>query len=109
MNFDAWKRLGPVEDIGDRLGFDVRACGRWPDFGYRLQTYNDRDVGRLVKRARQLARSLSTGELPVLLAMLHAGDFSWLADELSEGIWSKLDRTHGEHAAAVALAILRQC
>lgn len=109
MNFNTWKTLDPVEDIARKLGFDVASCRNWDDYGSRFQAANDRDVGHLVTKAKELAGVLSMGELPVLQAMLHAADFSRQADEISEErTWRRLDHTHGDNATAVALAIMRQ-
>lgn len=109
MNFKTWKGLDPVEDIARKLDFDVSQCGSWDDYSSRFQTANGKDAGHMVKRAKKIAGVLSTGELSVLQAMLHAADFSRQADELCEGkTWKGLDYTHGDNATAVALAILRQ-
>jgi hypothetical protein len=108
MNFDTWKNLPPVFGMARRLGFDIRRCADWADYTQCFIRANDRD-GHLVHAARQTAASLSTGEIPVLQAMLAAADFAWLADELGQNrTWDRLDRTHGEHSKAVAIAILRQ-
>lgn len=109
MDFSTWKTLDPVEDIAYKLGFDIGSCRSWNDYSSRFQTANDRDVGHLVKRAKEIAGVLSTGELPVLQAMLHAADFSRQADEIAEErTWRRLDYTQGDNATAVALAILRR-
>lgn len=108
MDFETWKELQPVQGAARHLGFDLGKCVDWQDYGGRFRFANTKDVGNLVNRAREIAGVLSSGELPVLLAMLHAADFSRQADELSQGeIWTKLDYTHGDHATAVALAIMR--
>lgn len=110
MNFDTWKHLDPVQGMAERLGFDTALSQSqdWDDYTTRFIRAND-DNGRMVKAAEDLWGYLSTGERPVLAAMLHAADFSRFADRWSEGgTWSALDRTYGDHAAAVALAILRQ-
>jgi hypothetical protein len=106
MDFDAFKHLDPVEDIARKLGFDIGSCRSWDDYGSRFQAANDKDAGHMVK---EIAGILSTGELPVLQAMLHAADFSRQADEISEErTWRRLDYTHGDNATAVALAIMRR-
>lgn len=108
MNFNTWRELQPVQDAAQNLGFTLAQCLSWQDFGERFRAANDKNVGHLVNRAREIADRLSSGELPVMIAMLHAADFSYQADELSGGeIWSRLDYTHGDHAIAVALAIWR--
>ncbi|MBB4282618.1 hypothetical protein GGE43_002535 [Agrobacterium tumefaciens] len=109
MDFSTWKTLDPVEDIAHKLGFDVSRCGSWDEYGSRFRAANDKDAGHLVTRAKEIAGVLTTGELAVLQAMLHAADFSRQADELCEGAtWRGLDRTHGDNATAVALAIMRR-
>lgn len=109
MDFNTFKNLDPVEDVARKLGFDIARCQSWDDYTSRFQAANDRDVGHLVKRAKELAGVLSTGELPVLQAMLHAADFSRQADEISEErTWRRLDYTYGDNATAVALAIMRR-
>ncbi len=109
MNFNTWKTLDPVEDIAHKLGFDVSQCSSWDDYGSRFRAANGKDVGRLVTRAAEIAHHLPAGELSVLAAMLHAADFSRQADTLCGGAtWKGLDRTHGDDATAVALAILRR-
>ncbi|MBY3531840.1 hypothetical protein HFN68_02610 [Rhizobium laguerreae] len=107
-SFATWKMLSPVTEMADRLGFDIEQCIDWEEYGDRFRAANDKDEGHMVKSARDLFTGLSTGERPVLAAMLHAADFSWLADELSgQETWTRLSRTYGDHAAAVALAIMR--
>jgi len=109
MDFKTWKTLDPIEDIARKLGFDLSRCSSWDDYGSRFRAANDKDVGHLVKRAKEIASHLSTGELSVLQAMLHAADFSRQADEISEErTWRRLDNTYGDNATAVALAIIRQ-
>jgi hypothetical protein len=106
-SFAAWKKLSPVVQMADGIGFDIEPCHNWEDYGTRFRAANDSD-GDMVNAARNLFGGLSTGERPVLVAMLHAADFSWLADELSGNeTWTLLSRTYGNHAAAVAFAIMR--
>lgn len=110
MDFNTWKHLAPVRSLAERLKFNntLALCDDWDDYQTRFIRANDED-GRMVKAAENLWGYLSTGERPVLAAMLFAADFSRFADRLSEsGTWSALDRTYGDHAAAVALAILRR-
>jgi hypothetical protein len=107
-SFATWKMLSPVIQMAGRFGFEIEPCLSWEDYGERFRTANDKDAGYMVKSAREAFNGLSTDERPVLAAMLHAADFSWLADELSGSqTWTRLDRTYGDHAAAVALAIMR--
>lgn len=110
MDFKTWKELLPVQQMAHQLDFgaDLAECHDWDDYTTRFIAANDKD-GQMVKKAQSLFDYLSTGERPVLEAMLHAADFSRFADELGgQETWRRLDRTYGDHAAAVALAILRQ-
>lgn len=110
MDFNTWKNLAPVREMAERLGFG-RALDQsynWEDYTTRFIQAND-DGGKMVKAAEGLWGYLSSGERPVLAAMLYAADFSRFADRFSgDGTWSALDRTYGNHAVAVALAILRR-
>jgi hypothetical protein len=107
-NFRRWKALTPVQDIAERINFDIAECQSWSDYAEAFQKQNDRSDDALVKGVRQLANVVSTGEVPVLLGMLHAADYSRVADEIGGAdIWRRLDLTYGEHAEAVALAIMR--
>ncbi|MBR0555008.1 hypothetical protein J5J10_04875 [Ciceribacter sp. L1K23] len=110
MDFNTWKTLPPVEEMATRIGFgaELSRSLNWDDYTSRFIQAND-DGGKIVKAAQDLWGYLSTGERPVLAAMLHAADFSSFADRWSDGeVWRDLDRTYGKHAAAVAFAILRQ-
>lgn len=110
MTFTTWKNLDPVQGMGSRLNFEdaLALCHNWDDYKRRFIQANNAD-GCMVKAAKDLWGYLSTGERPVLAAMLHAADFSRFADEFSGGgTWSALDRTYGDHAAAVGLAIMRR-
>ncbi|MGO7338083.1 hypothetical protein [Rhizobium leguminosarum] len=107
--FDRWKSLSPVKEMAGRIELDIGACQSWMDYTQTFCTENDRTEGALVNRVRGLAGVVSTGELPVLLAMLHAADYSRVADELAgESLWKRLDLTYGDCAEAVGLAIMRQ-
>lgn len=65
----------------------------------------DRD---LVDRARQRAGTASSGELAVLVAVLCACDFSWLADELGGGeTWRRIERLDLDYRLAVAAVVAR--
>lgn len=110
MDFNTWKNLDPVQQMAKRLKFSatLAACEDWDDYTTHFVRANDEN-GRMVRAAENLWGYLSTGERPVLAAMLHAADFSKFADRFTEGhTWRTLDRTFGDHAAAVALAILRR-
>lgn len=107
--FDRWKSLPPIADMARRIDLDISNCQSWSDYTQRFCAMNDQTDGKLVENIRQLVGVVSTGEVPVLLAMLHAADYSRVADELSgDDIWRRLDYTHGDCAEAVGLAIMRQ-
>lgn len=113
-------RDGPAGDLARRMGLDISGCISWQHFTATAVAYNNCDAekdderGLLVKAARRLCGSASTGEKAVICALLHAADFAWLADELSldhQGeplFWTRLDGTYGDHLRAVAAAVLRQ-
>lgn len=106
--FMRWARLPPVLQMAQRLNLDILDCTDWDDFTELFGDENDLSGGQLIERIRKLACLLSSGELPVLLAMLHAADYSRVADELSgDNLWRKLDQTSVDHAEAVALPIRR--
>jgi hypothetical protein len=108
VSFGTWKQLDPIEDIARKLNFDIKRCSSWVDFGEQFRAANGKDVGTMVQRARAIASHLSAGERSVLQAVLHAADFSWLADELHhKGTWDLLSYTRGDHAVAVALVIAK--
>jgi hypothetical protein len=94
--------------MADRCGLDISRCRSWGHYTDYVVSENNRSSGGFIKRVNKEAGCLSTGEVPLLQAMLHAADFSRSADGLSKTTWATLDRTYGDHAKAVALAILRQ-
>lgn len=107
--FDRWKALPTIVEMAGRVKLDISECLSWSDYTRVFCAENNRTDGKLVESIRQLAGAVSSGELPVLLAMLHAADYSRIADELDgEDIWRRLDYTHGNCAEAVGLAIMRQ-
>ncbi len=103
-------RDGPAGDLACRMGLDISGCISWRHFTDMAVAYNNCE-GRLVEAGRRLYGIASTGEKPVVCALLAAADFAWLADELCDhptSLWWQLERTCGVHARAVAAAILRQ-
>lgn len=107
-HFLRWKTLPPVQDMAERIGLDISLCHSWSDYTEAFCDENTRSDGDLVKRVTQLAGVVSTGEVPVLLGMLHAADYSRVADEIGgEDVWRRFDRTHGQCAEAAALPIMR--
>jgi hypothetical protein len=56
--------------------------------------------------ARQCDGVASSGERVLLHAILHVTDFTWLADELTEGqAWQRMDRVGGDWRRAVAACV----
>lgn len=107
-NFLVWKALPPVRDMAERISLDIGKCQTWSDYTEVFCAENRRSDGKLVDSIRKLAGVVSTGEVPVLLGMLHAADYSRVADEIGgDDIWRRFDRTYGECAQAAALAIMR--
>ena len=105
--FSRFRELYPARQMADRIGFNLALCSTWSEYGERFRDAN-RDAGHLVLRARSVATVLSDAELALLAAMLMAADFAWLADELCNGeTWTYVQRAHGPHAEAIALAIIR--
>jgi hypothetical protein len=107
--FLRWKSLRPVMEIAGRIGLNIGDCQNWSDYAEAFRAEKDLSNGDLIQRARREFFLLSTGEVPVLMSMLHAADYSHVADELAgNNYWRRLDRTCGDHAEAIALAITRQ-
>lgn len=107
--FDTWKGLMPVQLVAHQLGLaEMLAKSKdWDDYTSRFIAANDN--GLIVKAAQTLFADLATEDRNVLAAMLHAADFSRVADELSERLtWWRLSRVGGDNALAVALAVMRQ-
>jgi hypothetical protein len=110
VEFERWKTLSSAAHIAKSLGFEseLALSGRWNDYTKRFVAANG-DEGHMIEAARKLAGKMSTGEVAVLSAMLHAGDYSHVADQLhGPSAWTKLGRVRGEYAEAVAMAIMRQ-
>ena len=109
QHFLWWKALRPVKDMASRIKLDISRCQRWSDYTEAFGEEDDRTDGALMKRVRSAMGVFSTGEVPVLLSMLHAADYSRVADEIAgNDNWRRLDRTYGDHAEATAFAIMRQ-
>lgn len=63
---------------------------------------NDQDDGRYVDAVQRYSGKCSSGERVLLLAILYATDFAWLADELDDGrTWRRLSYVSGGHRDAV--------
>ena len=71
-------RDGPAGDLACRMGLDISGCISWRHFTDMAVAYNNCE-GRLVEAGRRLYGIASTGEKPVVCALLAAADFAWLA------------------------------
>lgn len=87
VGFAAWKRLKPVQLMAHQLDFatSLNECEDWDDYTARFIAANDSGSG-IVNAAQTLFGDLESEERPVLAAMLHAADFSGIADDLSESL-----------------------
>jgi hypothetical protein len=109
MHFERWKALTPVMNVAKWLSFDegLAQSRSWDEYE-KLFTAANGDDGQMIKAAHRFLKKASTGEVSVLAAMLYAGGFADVADEISRaGLWTRFGRTRGEHAEAVALVITR--
>lgn len=89
--FETFKS-GPAKGVLKKIGFDLSRCKTWRDYTdrfideqNRLERIDEDDT--LTKRAERAF--LSTGEMSVMIAALHAADYSRQADELCEAPWSQ--------------------
>lgn len=101
---------GPGGHIARRIGIPIRRYRTWRDAqdGFR-SLFDGSDSGSVMQRVRNEIYKMSTGEIAVACALLHALDYSWLADEMDGGrAWRRLDNVYGDHRRAVLAAILRQ-
>lgn len=103
-------RDGVGGEMAHRLGVDISGCPTWRAFTTAMVAFNDTDAAaRLVKAARAAAGFYSTGEKALLVALLVAADFAWLADEIAgPNAWERLTRCDDRHSRAIAAVILRQ-
>lgn len=109
MDFAQWKLLPPVVYLAKGLGLDeeLALAADWDDYKKRFIAANG-DTGQITTAARNLSKKASTTEIAVLSAMLAAGDFAHVADEIEiSGAWARFGRLQGDHADAVVFAIKR--
>lgn len=98
---------GPGGEIAHRLGVPCDKAATWAEYTARFQRYAG--DSKSFARLRSEIEGLSRGEVAIACAMLHAVDYSWLADEVEGGqAWRRLDSVSGAHRSAVVAAILRQ-
>ena len=107
IDFAAFK-AGPGGVMARALGIGVDGCSTWRQFMSAAIAFNDSQLGVLVDRARHLDGVVSSGQRPLLQAILHAVDFSWLADELGAGkTWRQLEVPDSDYRAAIAACVVQ--
>lgn len=100
-------RDGPAGDLCERVGLSLTNVVSWSAFAAHFQQVNKKNDGALVERLMNYPAS--SGETALIMAILHAADYSRFADELAGGkAWHLLEYAHDEYAAAVAAAIFRR-
>lgn len=109
MDFKFWKSLSPVQQMATRLGCtqSLSQSDNWPE--YKSSMMRADANGEIVAAANRIFGKLSSGERPILAAMLHAADFSAIADRLTgDSTWTSISNASGEYSLAIALAIARR-
>jgi len=106
LTFNDFKS-GPGSEIARRLGVPCSSARTWAEYA-RIFRHHASDTKRFAQIRAKIG-VLSSGETAVACALLHAVDYSWLADEVcSDRTWRRLDNTHGNFRFAVVAALLRQ-
>ena len=94
---------GPGGRVLRRLGVTTAGIVTWRELTECAVQHNRETNGGFAKAARELAGAASSGEMVLLQALLHATDFSRLADEIAEGrAWRMMDHVSGEYQTAAA-------
>lgn len=88
---------GPARSIFAGLGREWAAileqAGSFEHLRHMIVSHNDRDIGRFVKAVRRYAKTCSSGEYRLLLAICAFADFGHVADELVAGrAWQDITR-----------------
>lgn len=97
---------GPAGDLCDRVGMPLVNLPSWQSFASSFQMINKRSDGDLVDRLMRFPAS--SGEVGLIMAILHAADYSSCADEIGKNYtWHWLRSVRDEYAEAVAAAIIR--
>jgi hypothetical protein len=96
MDFTDFK-TGPARSVFAGLGQDWAALLQQASSFEHLRcvviSHNDRDIGRFVKAVRRYAKTCSSGEYRLLLAVTALADFGHVADELAGGrAWQDITR-----------------
>ena len=88
MNYDEFKS-GPARSVFAGLGRDwatiLQEAYSFEHLRRTVIDHNDCDIGRFVKAVRQCAKTCSSGEFRLLLAVCALTDFGHIADELAAG------------------------
>lgn len=108
MTFEEWKNGEPAQDMFRKLGLShyLDVANSWSMLRYLIVDFNDPDRGNFVKLAKRCDSVCSSGERVLLHAILHATDFSWLADKLGgRKVWQDMEYVSGDHRKAVAACI----
>jgi hypothetical protein len=110
MDFADFK-AGPAGSVFAGLGRDWAAlleqASSFEHLRRMVISYNDRDVGRFVKVVRRYAKTCSSGEYRLLLAVAALADFGHVADELADGrAWQDITRGCDlQYRAAIAACV----
>jgi hypothetical protein len=100
-------KAGPAADICAKAGLDLRRLYTWNDLTWAFSDLDALKDETLVDTFLKMPGS--TGDTAVIQAILHAADYSHIADSMKgSGTWSRLQYVTGEHAESVAAAILRR-
>jgi hypothetical protein len=96
MDFLEFKN-GPARSLFAGLGEDWAAlleqASSFEHLRHMVIGHNDRDIGRFVKAVRRYAKTCSSGEYRLLLAVTAFADFGHVADELAGGrAWQDITR-----------------
>ncbi|WP_027545311.1 hypothetical protein [Bradyrhizobium sp. WSM2254] len=88
MNFDEFEN-GPAGNVFAGLGEEwadlLQRTDSFADLRSAVINRNTRPIGSFAAAARRYARTCSSGELRLLLAVLSLADFAHLSDELADG------------------------
>ena len=96
------------------LGLDMTTLRTWSQFteaALRARPMANGDYKPFIDRVERRAGTASTGELALLMAVLFAMDYRWLAERIAEEVGRSFMRlmeyTSGDHALAAAACIER--
>ncbi|WP_426237120.1 hypothetical protein [Pararhizobium sp. DWP1-1-3] len=99
-------RSGPAGRICAKGGLKIGHLDTWRDFTNAFSDLDYKKNGKLPDIFCALPGG--TGDRALVQAILHAADYSHIADGIEGGTWSRLQYVVGDYAEAVAAAILRR-